>query len=122
MVVQEWVQSTQPNPKILKSNSTFEVLTSKNISKNKDLSTWTWETHQLGSLNVPKEAIRCDSSGDGEGCYLGISVYSDAICSDQTIGKINMLLQYSTYTKKRYGLAYLVEYWKYVGSGWKAEG
>ena len=100
----------------------FQVLTSENVSRYKDLSTWTWETHLLGSLHVPKGAIKCDSSGDGEGCYLGTSVYSDAICSDQTIGKINMLLQYSSFTKKRYGLAYLVEYWNYVGSGWKAEG
>ena len=88
----------------------------------KNLSTWKWKTHQLGSLIVPRGAIPCDSTGDGNGCYLGISVYSDAICSSQTIGKVNMALQYNTLTDQRYGLAYVVEFWNYVGSGWKAEG
>ena len=91
-------------------------------SSNKNLSSWTWKRHKLGSLNVPKGAIPCDTSGDDTGCYLGISVYSDAICSDRAIGKISMSQQYNKHTRKRYGLAYMVEYWKYVDFGWKAEG
>ena len=76
----------------------------------------------MGTTIVPEEVIECGSSGDGDGCYLGVSVYSDSICSDQTIGKINMVLQKNHITNKRYGLAYIVDYWKVDGGDWKGEG
>ena len=76
----------------------------------------------MGTTIVPENAIECGSSGDGDGCYLGISVYSDAICSDQTIGKVSMVLQKHSKTKKRYGVAYVVDYWKLNGGDWKGQG
>ena len=76
----------------------------------------------MGTTIVPEDAIACGSSGDGNGCYLGISVYSDSICSDQMIGKVNMVLQKNSRTKKRYGLAYIVDYWKVGGGDWEGEG
>ena len=92
----------------------FQVLTSQGTDVQKDISLWKWELHQLGTTFVPDGAIKCDTSGDGEGCYLGISVYADSIC-DESIGKINMELQFNKFTKKRYGLAYIIDYLKKDG-------
>ena len=87
----------------------------------KDLSTWTWVAHQLGGLTVPANAIQCETSGDGNGCYIGMSMHADAIC-DQTIGKIHMTLQVNEKVGRRYGLAYVIENFRNERNEWNGEG
>ena len=96
-------------------------MTTENSDVENELSSWTLKTHQLGTTIVPKGAIKCNSSGDGDGCYLGISVYSDGIC-EETLGKINMNLQFNGKTKRRYALAYTISYWNGENENeWMAE-
>ena len=72
-------------------------------------------------MNVPTNALGCGTSGDGDGCYLGQTVYSDAIC-DETIGKIHMTSQKNEITGKHYGLAYGTENYMNEHGKWTTEG
>ena len=119
IVIQNWINAGKRGDPEIKTNSTYDVLvTNKGV---KDLSGWTWAAHQLGETTVPANAIKCGTSGDGDGCYIGMSIYADAIC-DETIGKIHMTLQLNKKVGRRYGLAYVIEHFRNEKDEWAGEG